>query len=357
VKRTVDYTALITPVSREEVRDFRRSMKGSGSEWATVSVGQGLAAGGVLGFAVVFILAVSGMFARVGVQGLQDNPGNPVAAFFAGFPLLVAVGIIATAVGLLVRTLTGSVWATRLRLHRFAAANGLVFSPSQSNPLYPGAIFGQGDGRRVTNRLSSAEGRFLDIGNYTYSTGSGKNRTTHRWGFMALHLDRRLPHMVLDATSNNGLFGGTNLPATFARDQRLSLEGDFDKHFALYAPRQYERDALYVFTPDLMALLIDNAAPFDVEIVDDWMFVYSAKPFRSAEPAVYQRLFQIVDTVGAKTLSQTDRYVDENIGQFAANFVAPQGARLKRSFSVVGLIVTLGLVVFGLYSCVSDIVS
>ena len=150
---------------------------------------------------------------------------------------------------------------------------------------------------------------------------------------------------------------GSNLPASFDKSQILSLEGDFDQYFTLYCPKAYERDALYVFTPDLMALLIDNAAPFDVEIVDDWMFVYSAKPFRSTEPAVYQRLFQIVDTVGAKTLSQTDRYVDENIGQFAANIVAPQGARLKRGFSVIGLIVTLGLVVFGLYSCVSDIVS
>ena len=156
---------------------------------------------------------------------------------------------------------------------------------------------------------------------------------------MALQLDRALPHMVLDSRANNGLFGGTNLPATFTKDQVLSLEGDFNNYFTLYCPKQYERDALYVFTPDLMALCIDNAAPFDIEIIDKWMFVYSAAPFDMSTGAIYQRLFGIVDTVGAKTLTQTDRYADERVPTFAANFVAPQGARLKRGVPVVAIVI------------------
>ncbi|GAA1220365.1 hypothetical protein GCM10009655_19930 [Rhodoglobus aureus] len=54
--------------------------------------------------------------------------------------------------------------------------------------------------------------------------------------------------MVLDARANNQLFGFSNLPKSFARDQVLKLEGDFNEHFTLYSPRHYERDALYVFT-------------------------------------------------------------------------------------------------------------
>ena len=123
--------------------------------------------------------------------------------------------------------------------------------------------------------------------------------------------------------------------------QILHLEGDFDKHFTLYCPQQYERDALYVFTPDLMALLIDNAAPFDVEIVDSWMSVYSSAAFDLRQPMIHQRLLGIVDTVGAKTLSQTDRYADERVGDFAANMVAPQGQRLKRSVSVGAIILVV----------------
>lgn len=62
------------------------------------------------------------------------------------------------------------------------------------------------------------------------------------------------------------MFGLTGVAGLFARDQVLSLEGDFDRYFTPYCPKQYERDALSVFTPDLMALCIDEAAPFDIEI-------------------------------------------------------------------------------------------
>lgn len=216
-----------------------------------------------------------------------------------------------------------------MRLYRFAEANGFTFSPRASDPSYPGMIFGIGRRRTAIDHITRSGGRFLDIGNFRYTTGSGKNQKTRNWGFMALHLDRRLPHMLLDARSNNVL-GMSNLPTTFSRDQVLSLEGDFDRHFTLYCPREYERDALYVFTPDLMALLIDEAGAFDVEVIDDWMFVYSTTPHRMGEPSAMMRLLRIVDTVGAKTVSQTDRYADERIGNRAVNLVAPQGARLRR---------------------------
>ncbi|GAA3753253.1 hypothetical protein GCM10022240_02810 [Microbacterium kribbense] len=41
---------------------------------------------------------------------------------------------------------------------------------------------------------------------------------------------------MLDSAAGNGVFG-SNLPVSLARSQRLGLEGDFDKHFALYRPQ------------------------------------------------------------------------------------------------------------------------
>src|SRR5690606_3240844 len=118
------------------------------------------------------------------------------------------------------------------------------------------------------------------------------------------------PHMLLDSRQNN-TWGFSGFAGLFDRAQVLSLEGDFDRWFTLYCPRQYETDALYVFSPGLMALCIDEVAPFDVEIVDDWMFVYSPRPFRMDDPALLERLFRIIDVVGSKTLKQTRRYRDE----------------------------------------------
>ena len=216
-----------------------------------------------------------------------------------------------------------------LRYLNFAEANGLTFRASADTPGYPGMIFGLGHTRGVANSLRSTSGTFLDISNYHYSEGVG-DREPRSWGYMALRLGRRLPHMVLDSRQNNGVFGiATNLPGFLDRHQVLSLEGDFDEHFTLYCPREYERDALYIFTPDLMALLIDNAAPFDVEIVDDWMFIYSTRLFHSFEPQTYLRLFTIVETVHRRALKRAARYSDERAASFEANVVAPPGKRLK----------------------------
>ncbi|MFF1876009.1 hypothetical protein, partial [Kitasatospora herbaricolor] len=207
---------------------------------------------------------------------------------------------------------------------------------------YPGSIFQLGTERVILNRLTTAAGnpgRFTDLATYRYVTGSGKSREVHTWGYLAVRLDRPLPHIVLDARSNNGLFGATNLPAEFSRSQRLSLEGDFDRYFTLYCPKDYERDALYLLTPDLMALLIDEAQDFDVEIVDDWMFVYASRSLDLADPAVAGRMFRILSTVGAKATGRADRYADDHAGSVAGHTIAAGGRRLRGAFPVLGLII------------------
>jgi hypothetical protein len=332
VNRVIDYSALLYPIPHARLEEYKARAKAGLHPWAKPQYSSAIATVGIL-IALVMALSVGiGVFTVVAGAGFGTGAA-PVGVLGSLLMALWVGGIVAVAVSVIRKALRAEHWEKWLRLETFANANGFAYRPVDSYPNYPGAIFSIGDTRLVTDHLTSTTDRFIDMGNYQYTVGSGDDRKTRTWGFLALHLDRRLPHMVLDAKANNGLFGASNLPASFDRSQVLSLEGDFDKHFTLYCPRRYERDALYVFTPDLMALLIDHAAPYDVEIVDDWMFVYSQKPFEPTSPHLYQRLFRIIDTVGAKTLRQTDRYSDERVGDFAANYVAPQGQRLKRGLS------------------------
>ena len=78
------------------------------------------------------------------------------------------------------------------------------------------------------------------------------------------------------------------------------------------------------------------------EVIDDWLFVYHPGGFESGSPAVYQRLLRIADTVGAKTLDQTERYRDERVADaLAVNLVAPAGQRLRRGLplpAIIGLV-------------------
>ena len=342
---SIDFAPLLTPAAPEEVAAWKAQAKASGARWANVNPS------GIIGLVLVVpvaigLVTIGGGFTTFVLDTVRDSRNTGLLVIlgllFLGFLGVVAL-VIVGAIGSF-----GRRWELWVRLDRFARRNGMTFSPLDSYPQYPGAIFQIGYSRESVDHLVSSTGRFFDFGNYRYTTGSGKNKQTHTWGFLAFHLDRKLPNMVLDSRANNGFFG-TNLPARFDKKQILSLEGDFDRYFDLYCPKEYERDALYVFTPDLMALLIDEAAPFDVEIVDDWMFVYSTVPFGAGDANMYARLFRIIDTVGAKTLTQTDRYVDERVGDFAANVVAPQGARLKRSVAGGAILIAVIFVALWLW--------
>jgi len=340
----LDYRPLTAPVDRAQLGAFKRWVRQNGQ--SSGGTGTSTVVGIVVGVfvAVIFftvIVSIGGVFLRLLLQTIGvTGAAVEILSFVIG---AAAFCVIAGAGALIWKARNRTVWTRRYRMDWFARTNGLAAFALSPNPHYAGSIFGIGSSRASFDRIQSTHGRFLDIGNYRYTTGSGKNSTTHTWGFLALQLDRPLPQMVLDSTANNGLFGGTNLPQHFSRDQVLSLEGDFNRYFTLYCPKEYERDALYIFTPDLMALLIDNAGSFDVEIVDDWMFVYSASALDTADPAVLGRMFRIVDTVGAKTLAQSERYRDERVatatggGQSDARMpmIAPQGRRLTTTFSWV----------------------
>ncbi|MGV8884031.1 MAG: hypothetical protein ACOH1T_00390 [Microbacteriaceae bacterium] len=347
--RQLNLSALTDPIAKDEVAGFKSESRAQGRAWGQISTSTAVV--GIIGglFTVIVMASVLRIFLQFSLTSLANDGVTPLNAGGLLFVVIFA-GLVVTGVVLAIRFAGNSRWKTWMRLSRFADSNGLVFSPSDPDPAYPGSIFSRGHSRMVLNHLRSASGRFLDVGNYRYTTGSGKNATTHNWGFLALNLDRQLPHMVLDSTANNGLFGGSNLGVAFSKDQVLSLEGDFDRHFTLYCPRAYERDALYVFTPDLMALLIDEAAPFDVEIVDNWMFIYSARPFVMTDPAVHERLFRIVDTVGAKTISQTERYADERLGDRTANIIAPPGRRLRSGVSIAGILLVGAFVIYWAFS-------
>lgn len=203
-------------------------------------------------------------------------------------------------------------------------SNGIARDKVSGDGWEAGTITG---GTRSVTKVTQ-KGRFT----MTTTVSSSSAKGSINLGYLAITLPRRLPHMILDATSN-----GRGMVTRPRARQSLSLEGDFNSHFRLFVPEGYERDALYVFTPDLMALLIDEAGDLDVEIRDNQLIVYRPGGFDLLDPKVWDRFAELRATVGALAWSQTDRYLDERMPaprlEFegaADNEVADQGKRLKR---------------------------
>ncbi|MCJ1708488.1 hypothetical protein [Microbacterium sp. VKM Ac-2923] len=363
----LDTAPLTEPVDQAAVRAFTAELRAQGA-----LRGRALSIVILAVVGLAFALIVVPLFFSIAVSIFTDSSGSALVAL----PFLVILAIVAVVAVAIVRGVRGSA-ARRYRLYRFARANGMTWHPGYTDPPLPGMIFALGHDRGTHDLMRRERPRFVEVANYTYETGSGKNKQTHRWGYAALRLDTPLPHIVLDAVGNNGLFGGSNLPVSFGRRQRLSLEGDFDRHFALYCPEGYERDALYLFTPDVMARFIDNAAQLDVEIIDDWLFLYSRRDLSTLDPATWQ---WVMSTVGAldDKLAQWARWRDERLtaaptsGAVASGLpgaaaqpaavltpppvgVAVAGRRLRRGFSWVTVVVAVAIGGWWLLSIVIDV--
>ncbi|WP_067348426.1 hypothetical protein [Microbacterium hydrocarbonoxydans] len=350
-----DARALTDPVDDAAVDAFTRARRPAASSASALQIVGWVIALGAMLLLVVPILSIT-------VLGLGYMLGGVGGLFAAGVLALLLVGGVVVGAVLLIRSSLRAQRVAHYRLAQFAASNALTYIDSIEAPPLPGMLFGHGSGRRSTHVLRGEKPRFVEFGNYQYTTGSGDDRRTHHWGYVAVKLDVPLPHIVLDALGNNAL--GSAMALGFQGDQRLSLEGDFDRYFSLYCPAGYETDALYLFTPDVMARFIDHAAELDVEIVDDWLFLYTRRAASSLDPATWAWLFGAVAALLSK-LDQWARWRDDRLRgvtpapiagappalPFAAPTalltpppgVAPPGQRLKRRspWLIVGIIVAV----------------
>ncbi|GAA4193100.1 hypothetical protein GCM10022219_14410 [Microbacterium oryzae] len=347
-----DARALTEPVDPADSERFARELA---KRYPRMNAGAFVIIVIMLGLAVTGAIITFAFAAAFG--GGEPNGANLLA--------LVVAAAIAGVILWAFRTHRRRQRERQYRLDRFARANGMSYVPVVKAPPLPGMIFGVGRERRAWDLVRGDAPRFVEFANYQYTTGSGKHKTTHTWAYVAIRLDAPLPHIVLDALGNNSIFG-SNLPVGFDADQRLSLEGDFDRHFALYCPEGYEADALYLFTPDIMARFLDNAGQLDVEIVDDWMFLYTRRRISTLDPATWAWLFSVVGALIGK-LDQWGRWRDDRMavgprpvaGGVARAFtasaavappeqgVAAPGRRLKRRFSWAGVVgIGIAVVVF-----------
>jgi hypothetical protein len=206
-------------------------------------------------------------------------------------------------------------WRTSLT----ALANGFEPKPSQTATF--SSLISHGDrGVRQYPRFAAPG---VEFGNLTPN-----GRRSEGWLYLAVTLPAPLPHFILDSTANNGV--GSDLPAGIDRGQRITLEGDFDRWFRVYAPVKYGLEANYFFTPDVMAALIDDARHFNVEIVDNTLVFFTKPPADFTKPAQWESLAAILANAVPRLLSSAARYRDERVpGQETPPVIAKIRAEIE----------------------------
>ncbi|GAB2467155.1 hypothetical protein HD599_000365 [Conyzicola lurida] len=243
-------------------------------------------------------------FVTIGISVDVQHDGSADAA---------DIGALVAAVAVLAVWLVGTFW-----LHRWAArppspkvqmggwrqdltalANGYEPQPREAAGFTSLITSGAGRPRAYPRFASSG----IEFGNLI-DPGS----RSADWHYLAVTLPAPLPHLVLEATAN-----GSDLPAGVDRSQRLTFAGEFDRAFRVYAPAEYEADALYFLTPDVMAALVDDAAGFNVEIVDDTLVFFTSEPADFGSAATWERVAAILGNAAARIVDSATRYRDERV--------------------------------------------
>ncbi|TXK12862.1 hypothetical protein [Microbacterium hatanonis] len=265
------------------------------------------------------------VFMSVGVQvdALQDGrlASRDVAVLSVTMPIL-AVWLVGT---VLLYRATKRPPSARARLREWrrtltALANGYEPRPSE-RATFSALITSSSVGVRAYPRFAARGTEFGAL--------KARGPRATEWQYIAVKLSAPLPHLILDATSNDGV--GTDLPAGVDRGQRLSLEGDFDRWFRVYSPARYGQDALYVLTPDLMAALIDHASAYNVEIVDDTLVFFTSPGVDFFAVEHWERVGAVLEEVVPRVTSKARQYLDERVpGQDVPFALAAVKAALDR---------------------------
>jgi hypothetical protein len=320
----LDYSPLQRTVTKSEIEAFRATHKIKLMSTRTISI--------VAAITLITMVVVS-------VVGGEIVYGTSALAVFLTLSIfIVPVAIIVAIIMVVNRDRIKKI----IKMDSFAQKNSLGFGFNRRNVAYTGIIFGHGSDKRIYESYAFQDGK--EIGNYSYTVGSGRNRRAYNWGYIRIKLVRKLPHMLLDAKKNNILGRFTNLPVSFHGNETMDLEGNFAEHFTLYVPKGYQKDALYVFTPDVMLAMIDHGAQYDMEVVDDYLYIYSPSFFKLDDASALQSILEVTGKIGAELIEQGDYYADERVGDRALNQIAPTGRRLRSGVGLATIIFTIVII-------------
>lgn len=149
---------------------------------------------------------------------------------------------------------------------QFAAARHMTYQYKGDPAAETAVMFRQGHGRKINHIITGAHNdRVLRIFNYQFKSGYDRDSKTYTYTVFGFTFSGQFPHLYLNKLGNGF---GTKIGVV------IPLPAEFEKKFRLSAPKEYEIEALQVFTPDLLAHLLDVQLDYDIELVNQELLIF-----------------------------------------------------------------------------------
>lgn len=258
-----------------------------------------------------------------------------LGALVIGYTVLAAVGFGWYALGV----------SRRVKIAAFAWQNGWAYADSLEHTRRPGAPFARVLRGRERAVVACDDQRMpFELGMH-HSIARGDQRATVQrpFAFIELPLPSAVPHIVL-ANRTRSIIPTLGLGRGAAR---MELEGEFARVFRLIVPEGYQQDALYIFTPDLMARMLDLGSGAEIELVSDRLYAYLPARTRFDRAETMAAALVLAEEFHRRFAARTAQYRDDDAGELAARAgvsVGLRGQRLGgRGISVLAIAGTAGV--------------
>jgi len=210
-------------------------------------------------FAYIFTLAWIAFFAWKVIGEIKYGT-EAMGKLYMFIGLLPIIGILIFR-GYLVEQGRSAFWK------EFALRNGYTYSPTLDLSKEAGIMFKQGNaGRSVRHVLSGVlDGKEIRIFGYTFKVRVGKHTVSYTYTVFGIKFQGSFPHLYLNRDDNT--YGASV-------GEHISLPTEFEEKFTLFVPKEYEIEALQVFTPDVLGHLLNIDYKYDIELVDRELLIF-----------------------------------------------------------------------------------
>lgn len=185
-------------------------------------------------------------------------------------------------------------------MQQLALAVGFTYEQKGDVSNFKGHFLEIGHSQTIRDVLSGTyRNAPVRIFTYSFTIGYGKNQHTYSYTGFELKTKDNLPEIIIHPKSVTDIIGfGDEWKPNGTKN--ISLEGNFNDYFKVYAPENSEIETRQILAPDVMADLIDNYKEFIQEFSGDSMYVISTKVIQ--ERASFMNLLSLIDKLYDKLM-------------------------------------------------------